>query len=173
MNQKNNQNFRQFLNFLDNKISKLEDVIDSLEDDALEGKLDIRKLLETKEILSQTIRKLNKCIIQNDEILEDKELDELEIRKSHLIQLKEDLLHLIEINETVINKRISNTLNKLAYISMSFAPATFVAGLYGMNFQYGVIPPWNTPHGFLLAIIIIIIVTVFSIWLINYITLGD
>jgi len=82
-----------------------------------------------------------------------------------------DAARLLNINETIVNKRISDTLNKLAFVSMSFAPATFVAGLYGMNFQYGVIPPWNSPHGFLLAIIIIIIVTVFSVWIINYITL--
>jgi magnesium transporter len=167
----NKLNFDKFVEELERKIDNFEEILDKLEDRALEGKLDLERLLVVKEEISEYIRKINAILLEYKTHLNTKQVSLLENERAYLTQLKEDLLNLLTINETIVNKKINNTLNKLAFVSMAFAPATFVAGLYGMNFKYSVIPPWDSPHGFLLAIIVIMIVTIFSIWLVNYVTL--
>ncbi len=164
-------NIKSLIQQIERKIDEIEDELDILEDLALKGRLDVDKLLQTRDKINILLRQINRTLYSEE--LDDSTHAKLMEFRSYLHTLKEDLLNLINVNETIVNKKIGNTLNKLAFVSMAFAPATFVAGLYGMNFQYGVIPPWNSPHGFLLAIVIIILVTLFSMWLVNYVTLEE
>ncbi|AAR39343.1 NEQ501 [Nanoarchaeum equitans Kin4-M] len=146
------------------KIAEIERKIDLLEDKALNGILNIDEILETKKEINVLLRKINKLIEFGENT---KELEKL---KSYLLTLKSDLFYILDINDSVINKRINENLNKLAFISIAFAPATFVTSLYGMNFV-NAIPPWETKHGFILAIIIAIISTIFSFLIVKKINL--
>lgn len=62
---------------------------------------------------------------------------------------REMLQSLLDIYLTGLSNKLNNVMKTLTVISTVFIPLTFIAGLYGMNFNY--IPGAKDPNGFVIA----------------------
>ena len=56
------------------------------------------------------------------------------------------LAGLQDLHLSVLSNRINEVMKILTIISAIFIPATFIAGIYGMNFKY--MPELESPHGY-------------------------
>lgn len=70
----------------------------------------------------------------------------------HAVQLIDELEHnreysssLLDIHLSLASQRMNQTMRMLTAISMLFLPLTFIAGVYGMNFDPDS-SPWNMPE---------------------------
>jgi len=57
---------------------------------------------------------------------------------------------LIDLNENNVNSNTNETMKVLTIIASIFIPLTFIAGIYGMNFDY--IPELREPNGYFFAL---------------------
>jgi magnesium transporter len=53
--------------------------------------------------------------------------------------------NLLELNQALVNNRTGETMRVLTLIATIFMPLSFIAGLYGMNFDRSA-SPWNMPE---------------------------
>jgi magnesium transporter len=53
-------------------------------------------------------------------------------------------------------------MKTLTILSVIFIPLTFLAGIYGMNFEH--IPELKFKYGYFILLGIMVLVTIFSIW---------
>ena len=65
---------------------------------------------------------------------------------------------------SAVNNRMSEIMKVLTVIATIFMPLTFIAGLYGMNFDPNV-SPWNMPElqwrfGYLYALVLMMVIAV-------------
>jgi magnesium transporter len=66
--------------------------------------------------------------------------------------------NLIVFNENNLNNNTNRIMKVLTIIATIFIPLTFIAGVYGMNFEY--IPELKWKYGYFVTIFIMIIITV-------------
>ncbi len=112
------------------------------------GQLPILKIVtssDRKLHIEETSKDYLQWAIANLEAAE-KKLDWLE----HRIELMRSALDM-HAQETM-----NNRLGRLTILSMIFMPITFLAGIWGMNFQY--IPMINNDYGYAFAIAIMIVI---------------
>lgn len=138
-------NYFVILDYIDDKIERLEDeIINDPQKDTLQKIQDIKKelIMFRKAInpLQEAVGKLEK---HTSKLIEKQTLKYFKDVHDHLLQIKDG----IESNRDLIAglmdiylSRQSNQMNEvmkvLTIIATIFIPLTFVAGVYGMNFQY-------------------------------------
>ncbi|MDR1815946.1 MAG: hypothetical protein LBR00_04600 [Clostridiales Family XIII bacterium] len=62
-----------------------------------------------------------------------------------------------------VSAKTNETVNKLTVITFFFAPLTFIAGIYGMNFARMPELAWN--YGYLYVLLLLVGISVFMFWL--------
>ena len=133
-------------------INQLEEDIEDFEDRATKTSDEtfIEKIQDTRKYLLQIRRAItplkaniiainrNELFFQNDELrpfLQD--LDEN--LHNAIIQVenhREWLTNIMDVNISVLSYQMNKVMKVLAIISTIFIPLTFIAGVYGMNFQH-------------------------------------
>lgn len=63
-------------------------------------------------------------------------LDHLEHIHQRIETVRENLLNIMDINYTTISMRTNEIMQVLTIVATLFIPLTFLAGIYGMNFEY-------------------------------------
>jgi len=58
--------------------------------------------------------------------------------------------------------RLNEVMKTLTILSVIFIPLTFMAGIYGMNFEY--IPELQIKNGYFILLGAMVVVTIFSVW---------
>lgn len=155
----------------------LTDVIEKLEEKVMNNQ-DKETLQEIQHLKKQFVN-LRKSVMPLREAVSSLQKDGNEFVKPDTIRYLRDVYeHLIQVNETIDSERdtlasimelylsgVSNKMNQimkiLTIIATIFIPLTFIAGVYGMNFdnmpelhwKYGYFAVW----GVMLAVIIIMI----------------
>ncbi|MGH8435260.1 MAG: magnesium/cobalt transporter CorA [Pseudomonas sp.] len=82
------------------------------------------------------------------------------VRQLESVETYRDLMSgVMDLYFSVISHRMNEIIRALSIIATIVLPPTLVAGIYGMNFDRGVIPSWSDPYGFWWTIIIMIGVT--------------
>lgn len=83
----------------------------------------------------------------------------------HLIQASENVEHtkdmLLDLRDTYqagLNNRLNEVMKVLTIMSTIFIPMTFIAGIYGMNFQY--MPELQWKHGYFGALGLMVIIPI-------------
>ena len=133
-------------------LSKLEDDIENFEDRAAKTSDDtfISEIQDTKKNLFQIKRTMlplrdNLVIItrQNMPVFNNDLkpfLQDLQENLGNAIETVENyrdwLSNIMEVNLSVLSYQMNKVMKILAIVSAIFIPLTFIAGVYGMNFEY-------------------------------------
>jgi magnesium transporter len=113
----------------------LKDMIVKLEKVEIEG-IDVKYFSEIKEQTSNLISNI------------DFELQELESK--------------INLIFSIQGHRLNEVMKTLTILSVIFIPLTFLAGIYGMNFEN--IPELKNPNGYFILLGVMVLVTVLAVW---------
>lgn len=155
--------------------------IEKLEDSVLNGAEE--KVLESIQSLKRTVLQMRKSIVPLREAVSTILKDEFDQIESETMRYFRDLYdHLIFVTESLETQRemlggildlyqtgVSNKMNQvmqvLTIIATIFIPLTFIAGIYGMNFQY--MPELGWRYGYfvvmgVMAAIIVVMVLYFK-----------
>jgi len=119
-------------------ITSLRDAIFKMENTELEG-IETRYFIEAKE--------------QAHYLIDDIDFD--------LAQLESKLNLIFNLQ----NNRLNKVMKTLTIFSVIFIPLTFLAGIYGMNFDY--LPGSKSEYGFYIFIIATVFITIISVIMIN------
>jgi magnesium transporter len=143
-------------------LAHLEDDIEDFEDRATKTDNDsfISEIQETKKYLFQIKRAMlplreNLMLISRQDMLTNEALkpflQDLRENLSNAIEsvetYREWLTNIMDVNLSVLSYQLNKVMKILAVISAIFIPLTFVAGIYGMNFEFmpELTKPWGYP----------------------------
>ena len=146
-----------------------------LEDEVLEGSENRTK--GKIHNLRREVQKLRKNIVPLREVVnqfakpENKQVEELTIPflrdlYDHIVQTldlvesyREALFSLHDLHLSEISMRMNNVMQILTIISTIFIPLTFLAGIYGMNFEYMPELGWKYAYFILLGVMAVIFIS--------------
>ncbi len=130
---------------LNEKISELELImLDEPEQEAIERVVGYKKrLLHLKRVIYPLRDALRKMVKEEEEVLISEQtvrfFDDVIGNVEHIIQTletqREMLTQLMELYMSTMSHRMNNVMKTLTIIATIFIPLTFVAGVYGMNFE--------------------------------------
>jgi magnesium transporter len=144
-------------------LEHFEDDIEDLEDRATKTDNDtfISEIQDTKKYIFQIKRAMlplreNLMIISRQDMLSVNEelkpfLQDLRENLSNAIvsveTYREWLTNIMDVNLSVLSYQLNKVMKILAVISAIFIPLTFIAGIYGMNFEFmpELAQPWGYP----------------------------
>lgn len=111
-----------------------------------------------KDLMGQILRSEN-TLIQDKYLHFMKDLDDLTTQATEAIELYSGMIsdHL-NIYSTNVNNRINEVMKVLTIFASTFIPLTFLAGIYGMNFEY--IPELGFKYSYLIFWIVVICVVI-------------
>jgi len=113
--------------------------------------------------LRDTIIKLEKIEIDNFDV---KYFSELKEQTSNLISNIDFELQELESKINLIfsiqGHRLNEVMKTLTILSVIFIPLTFLAGIYGMNFEY--IPELKYKYGYFILLGVMVLVTFGAVW---------
>lgn len=123
-------------------------------------------LLPLKEAIIQLIK-------EETELIREENLIYFTDLKDHLNQLVEyyhsytdTLKSLVDLNNSNINNNINQVMKVLTIIATIFIPLTFIAGIYGMNFEH--MPELNYEYGYPIALGIMLIIGLIMLLYMKY-----
>jgi magnesium transporter len=132
-------------------LAHLEDDIEDFEDRATKTNNDtfISEIQDTKKYLFQIKRAMmplreNLMIISRQDMMTNEELkpflQDLRENLANAIEsvetYREWLTNIMDVNLSVLSYQLNKVMKILAVISAIFIPLTFIAGIYGMNFEF-------------------------------------
>jgi len=113
--------------------------------------------------LRDTIVKLEKVEVQDFDV---KYFSELKEQTNNLVSNIDFELQELESKINLIfsiqGHRLNEVMKTLTILSVIFIPLTFLAGIYGMNFEN--IPELKFKNGYFILLAIMFLVTVLSVW---------
>ncbi|MDI6025573.1 magnesium/cobalt transporter CorA [Corticibacterium sp. UT-5YL-CI-8] len=137
------------------------DAIDGIEEEMLKApeQQHVRRLHELRRNVSQLKRALGPlrdaisalirsdavCIAPETKIYLNDTLDHILRLNESVESLREMAIGLIEMHLSLSQARINEVINVLTIVSAIFIPLTFLAGIWGMNFDPDT-SPWNMPE---------------------------
>lgn len=160
--------YLEIIEIFGDKIEDLEDVIlekDTNEDmsSAIQNlKREVLKIRRSTLPLREVINRLDKT---DHSIIKEKTHSFLNDLYDHIVQANETIevyremvWSLLNLHMSVVSNRMNEVMKLLTIIATVFIPLTFIAGIYGMNFDY--MPELHYKHSYfiLLGIMFLIIV---------------
>jgi magnesium transporter len=76
--------------------------------------------------------------------------------------LREAVTAMREYHQAILAQRMNEVMKVLTALSTVFLPLTFLAGVYGMNFEYQ--PEYHWYHGYAFVWTVFIVVTLLTLW---------
>lgn len=147
-------------------IEDLEDnLIEHPEEDKINTIHQAKKLIHAvRKLLNPLLRSINYIKNEDNELINDETLayfndikDHLEHQLQNLEDFRDMTAGLIDLNMVNISNRMNSVMKTLTVIATIFIPLTFVAGIYGMNFEY--MPELHWPWGYPVLIIVMLVIT--------------
>jgi magnesium transporter len=127
------------------------------------GLLTLRRLLAPYRDLERSFRQLHiaQTAVELVPYLDD--LRDHITQATELVETYHDIADsLIEIYQSALSDQMNDTIKVLTIISTIFIPLTFIAGVYGMNFQH--MPELETTFGYPLVLGFMFAVVVGMLW---------
>ena len=113
--------------------------------------------------LRDTIVKLEKIEIDGFEVKYFSELKEQTLNLISNIDFElQELESKINLIFSIQGHRLNEVMKTLTILSVIFIPLTFLAGIYGMNFEN--IPELKLKYGYFILLGIMVIITILSVW---------
>ncbi|TFH25501.1 MAG: magnesium/cobalt transporter CorA [Bacteroidia bacterium] len=115
----------------------------------------LRKSVRPVKDLTGQLMKSENTLFQEKHLHFLKDLDDLVIQATEAIELYNGMIsdHL-NIYSTNVNNRINEVMKVLTIFASIFIPLTFLAGIYGMNFQY--LPELGFKYSYLIFWIVVV-----------------
>lgn len=86
---------------------------------------------------------------------------------SHVLEstehMRELVANLVELNNNNLNNKMNSIMKTLTLVAAIFIPLTFLAGIYGMNFEY--IPELSWRYSYFVLLGIMAVITIILLWL--------
>jgi magnesium transporter len=149
-------------------IYKIEDILDVIEDNTLNKPMDnlLKELFETRYMLLNLMHTVNPMRDLLYRMLNSQHLKNIITRKEyfsdiydHLLKLSEMLMSNREITADIRDNYLSlnshqtnNVMKVLTIMTSIFAPLTFIAGIFGMNFKH--MPELTWKYGYPLSLLL-------------------
>lgn len=158
-------------------VMKMEDQLDDIEDQLLQQKNspDIMQLLRIRRIDYTHIKRFivslreeyNNILHNTNKLIKKENLvyfndydDKLRTTMSNLESFHETLLSLLDIYYNNNNLRMNSIMKQLTIVSTIFIPLTFIAGVWGMNFEFMPEIKWRYGYWFAWCIFVVIVIFV-------------
>lgn len=160
-------NYNSILTFLDREVDKIEeDVLREPHEDTVRRIFTLRRdiyelkriVLPQREMLTQISRRQFPIISERAAFYFSDILDHLtriiELSESH----RDTLITALEVYFSHVSTRTNDIIKVLTIFTVILMPATFLVGLWGMNFS--TMPELNWDYGYIMFWVILIVVTV-------------
>ncbi len=144
------------------RIAKLDELLMSDSNISSGNFLTIKKEISSFKSIWRPIREIINNIIKSDFVSTDnityfKDLQDHANQILDIIDsLYDEIANLYSLKDSIENKRLNDTMKILTIVSTIFAPLSFLAGVYGMNFS--MMPLVNYKYGFAILITIMLVV---------------
>jgi magnesium transporter len=122
----------------------------------------IRKTVKPVRELIQIFVKTESEFIEDDVFIHIKELqDNINLANDSVESYRELLLEQINVYQTRVSNKLNDIMKTLTIFSVIFIPLTFLAGIYGMNFEF--MPELKYQYSYPILISIMVLVAVIMI----------
>jgi magnesium transporter len=147
-------NYLFFFHFVDERIEEIEDeLLDNPDNSILEDIHEVRKeiielrhvITPFREVIYSLQKEVHPLILKSTNIFLKDIDDHVKDCLEKINSLRDVLNSLIEVYRSSSAYRLNEILKILTIISTIFIPLTFIAGIYGMNFNTAV-SKWNMPE---------------------------
>lgn len=165
-------NYFTVIETLSDKIEVLEDLLfeskatDDITQDIQELKKEVLKIRRAIVPLREVINRLEKI---DTPLIEDRTRNYIRDLYDHIIQVSEsiDLYRemvwgLMDMYMTTISNKMNEIMKVLTIMASIFIPLTFMAGIYGMNFEY--MPELKLKYGYFILWGLMFVVLALMIW---------
>lgn len=139
-----------------NKVEELEDqLFEGLKEDEITNEIQIlkREILKIRRAIFPLREIINRIEKSESKLIEEKTQRYFSDVYDHVIQISETIeiyremiWSLMDMYMTNISNKMNEVMKVLTIIATIFIPLTFIAGIYGMNFQY--IPELELKNGY-------------------------
>ena len=132
-------------------------------------------LLKGLYFLKRKINVIHRMLLLTQEIIDKidppdasnaytRDVRDLHVKQKNLYDvLSENSNHLLNIYFNISSQRTNKTMRVLTIFSVFFMPLTFIAGIYGMNFQYMPELRWKYGYPTMLALMAVVVIAIY-IW---------
>jgi magnesium transporter len=168
---------------VDNYLTVIEafgDKIEDLEDDIFNNNSDISDIPNSIQILKREVLKIRRSVFPLREVIN--RLDKLEnpiIEEKTSSYLRDLYDHIVNVNESIdlyremiwslmdmymsiISNKMNEVMKVLTIIATIFIPLTFIAGIYGMNFDN--IPELHYKYSYFILWVVMIVIFIFMLF---------
>lgn len=105
-----------------------------------------RAVYPLREVVNQ-MNKVDQGLLSESTVLYIRDLHDHIIQVSESIDLQRELIwSLMDMHMTTLSNRMNEVMKVLTIIATIFIPLSFIAGVYGMNFDY--MPELHNPYGY-------------------------
>ena len=97
----------------------------------------IKRVLFPMQELVNTIKTEGNLIVDSKHSMYIQHIDDHLIKQNNIIRTSQEMANEIRENfESYSSFRMNSIMQVLTLVSVIFSPLTFIAGVYGMNFEY-------------------------------------
>lgn len=165
-------NYFTVMEFLGNKVEILEDKLfddkdeENLSEDIQELKKEILKIRRAVQPLREVVNRLEKI---DNPLIEEKTNKYIRNLYDHTLQVNENIeiyremmWGLMDMYMTTISNKMNEVMKVLTIMASIFIPLTFLAGIYGMNFEY--MPELQVKNGYFYLLGLMVLVFFGMVW---------
>lgn len=123
----------------------------------------LRKSIKPAKEMIMNLSKLESEFIQDENKIHFKELQDNINEASELSDSYREILYdQLNIYHTTMSTKLNDIMRVLTIFSVVFIPLTFLAGIYGTNFDN--VPELHWPNGYFMMWAVMLITTLFMLW---------
>ena len=109
----------------------------------------IKRVLFPMQELVNTIKTEGNLIVDSKHSMYIQHIDDHLIKQNNIIRTSQEMANEIRENfESYSSFRMNSIMQVLTLVSVIFSPLTFIAGVYGMNFEYMPELKWQYSYQF-------------------------
>lgn len=119
----------------------------------------IKRVLFPMQELVNTIKTEGNLIVDSKHSMYIQHIDDHLIKQNNIIRTSQEMANEIRENfESYSSFRMNSIMQVLTLVSVIFSPLTFIAGVYGMNFEY--MPELKWQYSYPICMIVMLIIAI-------------
>ncbi len=137
------------------KVKKIMDNVFQIKSDLIK----IKRVLFPMQELVNTIKTEGNLIVDSKHSMYIQHIDDHLIKQNNIIRTSQEMANEIRENfESYSSFRMNSIMQVLTLVSVIFSPLTFIAGVYGMNFEY--MPELKWQYSYPICMIVMLIIAI-------------